>query len=159
VHTPAELLVSAQYAPKDLPLWVRFGAGPGLTDGWGTPDFRAFVQLGLAPPVKARPVDTDGDGLMDPDDRCPTEPEDVDQFEDTDGCPDPDNDQDKIPDTIDACPIDPEDKDSFKDEDGCPDAGRSLVVVTANKISILETASPTLEAASVVSTQTPRKMK
>jgi OOP family OmpA-OmpF porin len=32
--------------------------------------------------------DTDGDGLVDPDDRCPREPEVFNGYEDTDGCPD-----------------------------------------------------------------------
>ena len=49
------------------------------------------------------------------------DPEDKDQFEDVDGCPDPDNDADGIPDAADTCPLEPEDKDQFQDEDGCPD--------------------------------------
>jgi outer membrane protein OmpA-like peptidoglycan-associated protein len=65
--------------------------------------------------------DTDGDGICDDEDACPTEPEDKDGFQDSDGCPDPDNDQDGIPDVRDKCPNDPEDKDGFQDEDGCPD--------------------------------------
>jgi outer membrane protein OmpA-like peptidoglycan-associated protein len=65
--------------------------------------------------------DTDGDGICDDVDACPTEPEDKDGFQDADGCPDPDNDQDGIPDVRDKCPNDPEDKDGFQDEDGCPD--------------------------------------
>ncbi|MGZ5970434.1 MAG: hypothetical protein ACXWP4_22345 [Polyangiales bacterium] len=32
--------------------------------------------------------DTDGDGILDVDDKCPSEPEDKDGFEDADGCPD-----------------------------------------------------------------------
>lgn len=52
---------------------------------------------------------------------CRNEPEDVDQFEDEDGCPDPDNDRDTILDVNDKCPNDPEDFDGFEDEDGCPD--------------------------------------
>ena len=52
---------------------------------------------------------------------CRNEPEDVDQFEDEDGCPDPDNDRDTLLDTVDKCPNDPEDFDAFEDEDGCPD--------------------------------------
>jgi OOP family OmpA-OmpF porin len=38
--------------------------------------------------------DTDGDGILDPDDACPKEPETVNGFEDEDGCPDqaPDTD-------------------------------------------------------------------
>ncbi|HEY6476555.1 MAG TPA: OmpA family protein, partial [Polyangia bacterium] len=54
-------------------------------------------------------------------DKCPNEAEDVDEFEDADGCPDPDNDKDGIPDKTDLCPNDPEDKDGFEDQDGCPD--------------------------------------
>lgn len=52
---------------------------------------------------------------------CRNEPEDIDQFEDEDGCPDPDNDRDTILDAVDKCPNDPEDFDGFEDEDGCPD--------------------------------------
>ena len=51
-----------------------------------------------------------------------TKPEDTDGFEDTDGCPDPDNDGDGIPDDSDECIDQPEVKNGFKDEDGCPDA-------------------------------------
>ncbi len=52
---------------------------------------------------------------------CRNEPEDVDGFEDEDGCPDPDNDNDKIIDERDKCKNDPEDFDGHRDEDGCPD--------------------------------------
>ena len=65
--------------------------------------------------------DRDGDGLKDDVDRCPDEPEDFDQFEDEDGCPEPDNDRDQILDEDDECPLIPEDRDGFQDEDGCPD--------------------------------------
>ncbi len=65
--------------------------------------------------------DTDGDGIPDRLDKCPTEPEDKDGFQDEDGCPDPDNDNDGIPDVSDKCPNDPEDVDGFQDQDGCPD--------------------------------------
>ncbi len=65
--------------------------------------------------------DVDGDGIMDSKDKCPNIPEDLDGFEDLDGCPDLDNDKDGIPDKEDACPNDPEDADGFEDHDGCPD--------------------------------------
>ena len=93
-------------------------AGTGLTHGYGAPRFR--VLLGYAFTDKA-PRDTDGDGLIDPKDACPLDPEDKDDFEDSDGCPDPDNDKDGILDVDDKCPLDPEDKDAFEDVDGCPD--------------------------------------
>jgi hypothetical protein len=70
------------------------------------------------PPVDK---DSDGDGILDSQDKCPNEPEDKDMFDDSDGCPDPDNDADGIPDAQDKCPLEPEDKDGFQDDDGCPD--------------------------------------
>ena len=65
--------------------------------------------------------DRDGDGIADEDDACPDEPEDFDDFEDADGCPDPDNDGDGILDGQDGCPNDADDRDGFEDADGCPD--------------------------------------
>jgi outer membrane protein OmpA-like peptidoglycan-associated protein len=69
------------------------------------------------------PKDTDGDGILDPDDKCPTEPEDKDNFEDEDGCPDNDNDKDGIADKDDACPDQAEVVNGVDDKDGCPDEG------------------------------------
>lgn len=100
------------------------------------------IQIGLA--------DRDGDGITDDVDQCPDEPEDIDTFEDENGCPDPDNDADTvldvddkcplvpgdpanqgcpvddrdgdgIPDNVDQCPDVPEDLDGHEDEDGCPE--------------------------------------
>jgi outer membrane protein OmpA-like peptidoglycan-associated protein len=65
--------------------------------------------------------DKDGDGIKDKQDSCVDEPEDVDGFEDTNGCPDPDNDADGLADADDACRDEPEDKDGFEDTNGCPD--------------------------------------
>ncbi len=98
------------------------GTGAG-THGAGNPDVRVFAVLQwshLAP--KPLPPDTDGDGILDKDDKCPKQPEDMDGFEDEDGCPDADNDGDGILDKADKCPNKAEDKDGFEDEDGCPDA-------------------------------------
>jgi len=65
--------------------------------------------------------DPDKDGIAGAADKCPTEPEDMDSFEDDNGCPDLDNDADGIPDAGDKCALEPEDKDNFQDDDGCPD--------------------------------------
>jgi outer membrane protein OmpA-like peptidoglycan-associated protein len=73
-------------------------------------------------PDAAPLTDTDHDGIPDVKDACPTEPEDLDGFEDTDGCPDPDNDHDGILDADDRCPNEPETYNGFEDDDGCPDA-------------------------------------
>jgi outer membrane protein OmpA-like peptidoglycan-associated protein len=95
-------------------------------------------------------TDRDADGILDNVDACPDKPEDVDLFEDIDGCPDPDNDQDTVLDPLDGCkntpgpvenqgcpygdkdgdgindkndvcPDAPEDKDGDRDADGRPD--------------------------------------
>lgn len=66
--------------------------------------------------------DRDGDGILDDVDLCKDKPEDKDDFEDADGCPDnPDPDGDKIIGSADSCPMEAEDLDSFSDSDGCPD--------------------------------------
>jgi outer membrane protein OmpA-like peptidoglycan-associated protein len=65
--------------------------------------------------------DLDKDGVPNKTDKCPTEAEDKDGFQDDDGCPDPDNDQDGIADLNDKCPLLAEDMDGFEDQDGCPD--------------------------------------
>ena len=106
---------------------VGAAAGAGLHRSYGSPDARAILNLGwgqvreVEPEPEPTPLDTDGDGILDDTDQCPTEPEDMDAFEDEDGCPDPDNDQDQILDEPDQCPNEPEDRDGFEDEDGCPD--------------------------------------
>ena len=83
--------------------------------------FDARAAAPHAAPVTPAPLDSDADGLRDEHDRCPAEPEDVDGFEDDDGCPDPDDDADGVPDVDDACRLEPEDDDGFEDDDGCPD--------------------------------------
>ncbi len=74
------------------------------------------------PPPPPKDDDPDKDGIAGAADKCPTDAEDKDAFEDEDGCPDKDNDKDGIADAApDKCLNEPEDKDGFEDEDGCPD--------------------------------------
>ncbi|HEY3233666.1 MAG TPA: OmpA family protein [Polyangiaceae bacterium] len=76
---------------------------------------------------KPAPGDRDGDGYLDPQDKCPDEPENFNGFQDDDGCPDdPDTDGDGIPDSVDSCVLEPEDKDNYLDADGCPDVDNDL---------------------------------
>jgi len=82
--------------------------------------------------------DNDADGIPDKQDKCPNDPEDKDGFQDTDGCTDPDNDADGIPDGQDRCPSDPETINGFQDDDGCPDKGDSLVMVSPDRLDLLE---------------------
>ncbi len=96
-------------------------AGPGLNRGFGSPDLRVVGMLAWMMPPEAPSGDRDHDGIADVDDACPDEPEDDDDFEDADGCPDPDNDGDGILDTADACINEPETVNGVDDEDGCPD--------------------------------------
>jgi OOP family OmpA-OmpF porin len=85
-----------------------------------------------------KPGDRDHDGIADDVDKCPVEAEDKDDFEDVDGCPDPDNDKDGVVDASDKCPIEPEDKDGFEDADGCrdPDNDKDEIVDADDKCPI-----------------------
>jgi outer membrane protein OmpA-like peptidoglycan-associated protein len=83
------------------------------------PQWQLFLQLGWNGFLIAR--DKDNDMLRDKFDSCPDKAEDIDGFEDDDGCPDEDNDNDSIPDTTDKCANIPEDRDGFLDDDGCPE--------------------------------------
>jgi Thrombospondin type 3 repeat len=122
-----EALVGAHYQVERR-FNVGVALGRGLTSAPGTAAVRGTIAVTFTPTAKRgitgrsrTMVDTDGDGIPDDVDKCPTEPEDKDGFQDEDGCPDPDNDGDGIPDTVDKCPNLAEDKDGFEDADGCPD--------------------------------------
>jgi len=115
-------LVGPLHLRTDLRWYGSFGADATLA----SPDRFQNLEWTLAMDLRAeaKPVritDTDGDGLVDEVDACPTDPEDFDAFEDGDGCPELDNDRDGLPDARDTCRNDPEDRDGWLDEDGCPD--------------------------------------
>ena len=97
----------------------------GLDDDDGCPDrLPSFVTLDRLPPdagLESERQDSDGDGVVDALDACPTAAEDPDGFEDSDGCPDPDNDADGLLDDADRCPVVAETANGFEDGDGCPD--------------------------------------
>ena len=86
----------------------------GVTLNFGCEETPAFAME-----LHERVSDLDGIPVVT--DRCPNAAEDMDGFEDTDGCPDVDNDGDGIPDVDDDCPNMGEDFDGFNDMDGCPD--------------------------------------
>ena len=97
---------------------VHLAGGSGLPPfGVGSPLFRILGGFQWAP----LHADTDGDGIEDSQDNCPSDPEDEDGWEDEDGCPEQDNDGDGRLDGDDPCPDEAEDTDGFEDEDGCPD--------------------------------------
>jgi len=96
---------------------VQLAGGVPVLHGVGTPAYRVMGGIYVSP----RDYDRDRDGLPDESDRCPDRAEDLDGYEDGDGCPDLDNDGDRVPDLSDRCPMEPEDDDGFEDSDGCPD--------------------------------------
>ena len=75
----------------------------------------ASFTLGRTPyEPMAAPVDSDGDGFLDPQDACPTQPGVA-----PNGCP-ADTDRDGIPDASDPCPQEAEDGQPPNPSDGCP---------------------------------------
>ena len=97
------------------------------------PDVQPLAANALLPLVS--PGDDDRDGLPRADDVCPDHAEDVDGFEDGDGCPDPDNDGDRVPDGADKCPLVGETANGFDDDDGCPDA---VPIPLAVRVGVLQ---------------------
>jgi outer membrane protein OmpA-like peptidoglycan-associated protein len=109
---------------------TSFGLGGPLTDA--KPEVPKPLPPPPPPPTPAPPpaaVDTDGDGIVDDQDKCPTEKGTV-KYQ---GCPVPDSDNDGINDEEDkcpkvkglakyqGCPIPDTDKDGVNDEeDKCP---------------------------------------
>lgn len=119
---PAEWLLSVRTVPiPDGNMSFSLGAGTAIPLTGETaitsPDFRAVFGARFTPLAR----DTDGDGVPDSHDVCPASAEDIDGFEDSDGCPELDNDRDGIVDARDRCRDAAEDHDGYQDEDGCPD--------------------------------------
>jgi outer membrane protein OmpA-like peptidoglycan-associated protein len=100
---------------------ITAGGGFGVMPGLGTPDYRGFLGASFAPIFDPASRDSDRDGIANKFDICVNEPEDLDEYQDDDGCPDIDNDKDDILDSDDLCMYEPEDRDGHEDLDGCPD--------------------------------------
>ncbi|MEM6928350.1 MAG: OmpA family protein, partial [Myxococcota bacterium] len=81
--SPLEVLASAAIRPRESNWVVRAGAGTGLTTGIGSPDYRILLGLGW------EPADDDDDETFVDEGPCPGEEEDLDGYEDDDGCPEP----------------------------------------------------------------------
>jgi OOP family OmpA-OmpF porin len=121
----------------------------GDETGYGGPDFLGLatisVNVGATRPklfvadrvVEKDPetLDDDGDGLINRADRCPKVAEDIDRWEDEDGCPDEDNDKDGLADAKDRCPLRAETRNQIDDDDGCPeeDADGDAIVGTRDQ--------------------------
>ncbi len=88
-----------------------------------------------------RAVDSDGDGIPDSSDSCPTQKETVNGYQDTDGCPDTvpvtlpkDTDNDGIEDNLDSCPTQAETFNGYQDGDGCPDTVPDPIVIPPSTV-------------------------
>ncbi len=92
---------------------LDLGRGVTAKSGYGREDFRILASVSYV----FEAADRDQDGIPDDRDGCPDVKEDLDGFEDSDGCPESDNDKDNIPDKDDLCPNQP----GIKELDGCPD--------------------------------------
>ncbi|MDC3952850.1 OmpA family protein [Polyangium jinanense] len=109
--------------------YLSLAGGVGYLPGFQSASQRGMLAFVFEPFEE----DRDKDGIPDDVDQCPSDPEDKDGDEDTDGCPedDPvdepvqvrsgDRDGDGILDAEDGCPDNAEDKDGFEDTDGCPE--------------------------------------
>lgn len=118
-ENPLEARLAGRIAVNDFSF--QLGGGVGLVSGVGVPVFRVLGSMMWAP----ERGDRDGDHVQDRDDACPTESEDLDDYQDDDGCPDLDNDSDGIPDSADRCPVEAEDHSGGpNDHDGCPNPDR-----------------------------------
>jgi len=77
------------------------------------------------PPPVAKPVpkDSDKDGILDPDDKCPNEPAGAhpDPSPARHGCPAPDSDKDGVTDDVDKCPQEAQGPFPDPEKPGCPD--------------------------------------
>ena len=133
--TNLEALLDVRYRIVD-DVEIAAGAGPGLTSGIGTPDFRGLLSLAYTPEQKLPkqpiatpeglppPADRDLDGIADADDACP----DVKGLANADprknGCPlvalPKDTDGDGIVDARDACPTVPGVASADPAKNGCP---------------------------------------
>lgn len=117
--TWAELIVGG-WRRISGPVYIEMFVGASPQPALGSPTLRGYIGL-AAHPERDGAKDADDDGIVDLVDGCDLEPEDVDGFEDFDGCPEPDNDLDGVLDADDQCPLEAEDLDGFRDGDGCPD--------------------------------------
>jgi OmpA-OmpF porin, OOP family len=115
---------------SNLTLDPAFEAVRADVYNYALPPRRSFKQMGKdgsdvgllsAAQLKAAAGDKDRDNVEDDVDQCPGVAEDLDGFQDDDGCPEFDNDNDGIYDSRDACDEEAEDVDGFQDTDGCPD--------------------------------------
>ncbi len=101
IETRGSLSVLAEdIGVEELPLEATLGikmnsewaslmvaGGIGVTEGFGTPDYRVILSASYTATSEPPRYDFDNDNIYDDVDQCPHEAEDRDGFEDHDGCP------------------------------------------------------------------------
>lgn len=110
----------------------------GIPDGLDKCPVAAEDKDGFQDEDGCEDIDNDSDGVPDRQDKCIDEPEDRDGFKDLDGCAEPDNDNDGFLDAQDKCPTEAEQINGVDDDDGCPDRGNQLVIVSPDRLELLE---------------------
>ncbi len=86
-ESPGELVLSARGRARSNGLTWTGGLGLPYTRGASAAAFRIFGGAGWVF-GKSYVLDADHDGLADDVDACPNEPETINDYQDTDGCPD-----------------------------------------------------------------------
>ncbi len=120
--TPIEAILGAHYTIGD-DMRVGAGVGPGFTRGFGSPEVRALLSFEWVPAAR---VDTDGDGIDDKNDACPTQAGVRSDDPKKNGCPveapppPADRDGDGVLDADDACPDVAGVKTDDPKTNGCP---------------------------------------
>jgi len=108
---------------------LAMGRGIAVHPGYAREAFRAIASIRNDFDFSARRpsllADSDGDGIPDSEDACPTQP----GLAEFDGCPDSDGDQ--IPDNVDKCPKEP----GPAENGGCP-LGPPFVVLEGAQIRL-----------------------
>ena len=100
----------------DLKLLFTKSKGANIYAGLHFELFKGKQKIALPPAVVEK--DTDGDGILDKYDKCPT----VAGPAENEGCPWPDTDGDGVLDKDDKCPTVP----GLKENDGCPKTNHSV---------------------------------
>ena len=120
--------VTAGPGGEPHPLRVCLAPGEHIFTGIFLPlygsayDDASFIFLTDTAICEGAPNDSDGDGIPDPLDQCPDDPEDPDGIQDGDGCPEADADSDGVDDPDDNCPLVPNPDQADADGDGRGDA-------------------------------------
>jgi outer membrane protein OmpA-like peptidoglycan-associated protein len=127
------LMDSVDACPTKAGPKERQGCPEPDTDGDGLVDSLDACPNVAGPSTYKGCPDSDGDGIIDRDDACPNQAGLVELK----GCPDVDTDGDSVVDRLDACRTVP----GPKENGGCPAAQKQLVVITRDRLVILEKVS------------------